>query len=439
MAKTRAFTVPPTAILTAFLDLIGFSIIFPLFPQMLEYYLGLEGSSSFLGRFVAGLSQMAGDSANAKFLVTVLFGGFLGSLYSVLQFMAAPFWGGLSDRIGRKTTILITLTGTTISYVGWFFAGQFWILVAARVLGGAMAGNLSTVSAVVADVTTPENRAKGMGMLGASIGLGFIVGPAFGGIASYVDLSQTWPSLVPMGVNPFSAAAGIALLISVVNLLMAFTRFPETRPPEARASGSTVHRTANPLKLFKGISAPGVQRVNLLSFFFLTAFAAMEFTLVFLTVERFSYTPRNNAAMFIFIGLVIALVQGGMVRRMAPKYGERKLALMGLLAVAPGFVVVGVGASTTMLYLGLFLMALGSALIAPSTSALVSMYAPSDQQGLALGVFRSMGSLSRALGPIVGGALYWRFGASTPYVASACFLLLPVLLAAQLPAPQKHA
>ncbi len=433
MAKGRKSTVPLTAILTAFLDLVGFSIIFPLFPQMLKYYLGLEGPQSFLGEFVSSLRAMAGDSANPDFLVTVLFGGFLGSLYSILQFIAAPFWGGLSDRIGRRPTILLTLAGTTLSYVGWFFAGQFWILVLARLIGGAMAGNLSTVSAVVADVTTAENRSKGMGMLGASIGLGFIVGPAFGGIASYIDLTQTWPGLKSLGINPFSAAAGIALVISTFNLLSAMARFPETRPPQARDTTS-VHRTANPLKLFKGISAPGVQNVNLISFFFLTAFAAMEFTLVFLTVERFSFTPRNNAGMFIFVGLVIAVVQGGLLRRLAPKHGERKLTTLGLLFVVPGFVTVAFGGSLGLFFFGLFLMAFGSALVTPCTSALVSRYAPDDQQGLALGVFRSMGSLSRALGPILGGALYWRFGASTPYVAAAVFLLLPMLLSTRLPA-----
>ena len=111
-----------------------------------------------------------------RFLVSALFGGLLGSVYSLSQFVFAPIWGGVSDRIGRRQTILLTLAGTTLSYVGWFFAGSLPLLIAARLLGGIMAGNLSTVSAVVADVTTPENRSKGMGLLGASIGMGFILG-----------------------------------------------------------------------------------------------------------------------------------------------------------------------------------------------------------------------------------------------------------------------
>lgn len=434
---TEEKKLPLVAILTAFIDLVGFSIIFPLFPQMLEHYLALEGPDSWLGQGVAVLSRMAGDGENAHFLVIVLFGGLLGSLYSILQFLFAPVWGGLSDRIGRRPTILITLAGTALGYVGWFFAGSFTILLLARLFGGAMAGNISTVTAVVADTTTPENRARGMGMIGASIGIGFIIGPALGGVASFVDISAVWPQGAALGVNPFSMAALVAFSLSAVNLFVALTRFPETLPAEQRGRVHTVQRTNNPIKLIRGVSVPGVQRVNGISFFFLTAFSAMEFTLVFLTVERFGYTPRDNAGMFVFVGLTIAFVQGGLIRRLAPRLGEKKLTVAGLAVVAPGFVLVAYAAGTGLFFTGLGLMAVGSALVIPSTSALVSKYAPEDQQGFALGIFRSMGSASRALGPLVGGALYWRFGAVTPYVVSAAFLALPLLLAVGLPSPKE--
>ena len=432
--KAKGGRVPLVAILTAFIDLVGFSIIFPLFPQMLDYYLAAEGAGSLLASIVETLQSFAGDGNNATFLVTVLFGGLLGSLYSVLQFAAAPFWGGLSDRIGRRPTILITLAGTALSYVGWFFAGSFGLLVVARLLGGAMAGNLSTVTAVVADVTDEKNRSKGMGMVGAAIGIGFIIGPAIGGASSFVDLTQTLPALVPYGLNPFSMAAALAFALSLTNLLLAISRFPETLSEETRGK-SVSKRTANPFRLLRGVDVPGVQRTNLVSFLFLTAFSAMEFTLVFLTVERMSYTPRNNAMMFVFVGLTIAAVQGGVLRRLAPKHGERKLIFMGLASVAPGFACVAFAHGAGLLYLGLFLMAFGSALVIPCTSALVSRYAPKEQQGLALGIFRSVGALSRALGPIVGGALYWRFGAMVPYIAAASFLMLPLGIAGRLPDP----
>lgn len=423
---------PAAAVVTAFLDLVGFSIIFPLFPQMLEHYFLLEGPGSSFGRGIELLRAAAGDGQSGQFLVTVLFGGLLGSLYSILQFAFAPVWGHLSDRMGRRPVILITLTGTALGYAGWIFAGSFAVLVVARLVGGAMAGNLSTVTAVVADTTTPENRSRGMGIIGAAIGVGFVIGPAIGGVSSLLDLTRHFPSLVRFGLNPFSMAAAVAFSLSALNLAMAIARFPETLPKERRGA-STLYRTANPLQIFRQVTVPGVQRVNLISFLFLTAFSAMEFTLVFLTVERFRYTPRNNAAMFVFIGFVIALVQGGVLRRLAPRLGERRLVAVGLVSVAPGFLLVGLSTSTALLFAGLGAMAFGSALIIPCTSALVSRYAPLDQQGLALGIHRSAGALSRALGPLVGGALYWRFGATTPYVASAAFLALPLILSMGLP------
>ena len=420
--------------LVAFLDLVGFSVIFPLFPQMLEHYVAAEGPGSAIARLHEALSAVAADQPNAKFLVVVLFGGVLGSVYSLLQFLFAPVWGSLSDRIGRRPTLLLTLAGTVLGYAGWLFAGHFWVLVVARLVGGMMAGNLSTVSAVVADVTTSANRSKGMGIVGAAIGLGFIVGPAIGGASTLLVLHDLSDSGA-LALNPFSGAAAIAMVLAVFNLGLAYFRFPETLPAERR--GHVSHgRTASVRKMFTGVAAPGVRRVSVVSFLFTTAFSAMEFTLTFVAVERFQYTPRDNALMFVFVGFVIALVQGGVLRRLAPRFGDRRLAVAGLALLIPGFVLVGFARSTGVLYAGLGAMAFGSALATPTLSALVSQYAPRDQQGLALGLFRSLSSLSRAIGPILGGLLYWRFGSESPYVVGALLVLLPLVLSLGLPAPE---
>lgn len=422
--------------LVAFLDLVGFSVIFPLFPQMLEHYVAVEGPDSAIARLLEALTRVAADQPNAKFLVVVLFGGVLGSVYSLLQFLFAPVWGSLSDRIGRRPTLLLTLAGTVLGYAGWLFAGHFWVLVAARLVGGMMAGNLSTVSAVVADVTTSADRSKGMGIVGAAIGLGFIVGPAIGGASTLLILHDATDAGA-LALNPFSGAAAIAMLLAVFNLGLAYLRFPETLPPERRGQVSHGHsRTANLRKMFTGVSSPGVRRVSIVGFLFTTAFAAMEFTLTFVAVERFSYTPRDNAIMFVFVGFVFVMVQGGVLRRLAPRFGDRRLAMMGLAMVIPGFLLVGFARSPGMLYTGLAAMSFGSALATPTLSALVSQYAPRDQQGLALGLFRSLSSLSRAIGPLLGGLLYWRFGGESPYVVGAILVLLPLLLALGLPAPE---
>lgn len=418
------------AFLVAFLDIVGFSIVFPLFAHMLDHYVGLEGPDSAIGRLVARLGELV-EGENQEFAVNALFGGVLGSLYSLLQFLFAPVWGGLSDRIGRRPTMLVTLVGTALSYVLWTFAGTFGLLVVARLVGGLMAGNISTVTAIVSDVTTAENRSKGMGLVGAAIGLGFVFGPAIGGLAfRFVDVAAWWPGGVEYGLNPFSGAALCALVLSCLNLVLFGARFPETR-----SGGSTIARSANPIKLFRSVQAPGVPRTNLVYFCFLVAFSAIEFTLVFLTLERFGYEPLQNAAMFVFVGLLIALVQGGAIRRLAPRYGDRRLALVGIVLVVPGFVLVGLAPSPAVLYAGLAAMAIGSALAMPTLSSLVSRYAPQESQGLALGLFRSLGALSRAVGPIVGGALYWQLGSRSAYLGAAAFLLLPILAVRGLPAP----
>ncbi|NQU49603.1 MAG: MFS transporter [Planctomycetes bacterium] len=413
--------------LTVFLDIVGFSIIFPLFPEMLDHYFTLEGSDSALGRLVAWLSNFTGGDDNA---VETLFGGLLGSLYGLLQFFFAPIWGGLSDRIGRRPTLLFTLAGTVLSYLLWGLAGSFWVLIAARLLGGAMAGNLSTASAAVADTTAAKDRAKGMGMVGMAIGLGFILGPALG--AMFVNIELPTGEGV-FSINPFSGAAMASMVLAIINLLLVVKRFPETLPPEKR--GDPKKRSRNPFAGLRELDIEGLPRTNLLYFLYLTAFGAIEFTLTFLASERLDYGHGDLAWMFVFVGLIIAFVQGGLVRRMAPKHGERKLARLGLILTMPGFAIIGAAHSGGVLYAGLAFMAVGSAFVMPCLSALVSRYAPAERQGLALGTFRSMGSLSRAVGPVIGALIYWRYGSSSPYWIGAAFLLIPIGMAMTLPAP----
>lgn len=167
--------------LTLFLDLVGFSIIFPLFPAMLDYYLPSgDGGHSLLGQLIAPLANWAERSgaADPRFMTAVLFGGILGSLYSILQFICAPLWGAYSDRVGRRKVLLITISGLALSYILWFFAASFWVLVLARVLGGAMGGNLSVATAAVADTTTRAKRSSGLAIIGIAFGLGFKIGRA---------------------------------------------------------------------------------------------------------------------------------------------------------------------------------------------------------------------------------------------------------------------
>ena len=417
--------------LTVFLDIAGFSIIFPLFPKMLEHYLALEGPDSGIGGLAAWLQRFASDDQKA---VVTLFGGVLGSIYALLQFLFAPVWGGLSDRIGRRPTLLLTLAGTVLGYVLWFFAGGFALLVLARILGGIMAGNVSTAAAVAADVTTGRERAKGMGIVGMALGLGFIFGPAIGGASHAAALSiyEAWPAGRALGINPFSTSALVAALLAVINLWWVAAKFPETLPPERRGSGE-VTRSLNPFRRLRGLAFPGVVRTHLIYFVQLTAFGAMEFTLSFLAADRFGFGVASIAWMFVYVGLWIAVVQGGLIRRLVPKLGERTVARIGLGMLVPGFLAVGFARSVLELYVGLTLLAAGSALVMPSLSALASRYTPPDRQGLVQGTLRSMGSLSRAIGPVLGGLVYWRLGSESPYWMGAILMVVPIAMSLRLP------
>ena len=395
--------------LTVFIDVVGFSIIFPLFPEMLDYYLELDGKDSLIGSLVAWLEGFAGGDKNA---VATLFGGVLGSLYGVLQFVFAPIWGAYSDRHGRRPTLVFTL-------------------------GGIMAGNISTASAVAADITSGKNRASGMILIGVALGLGFILGPAIGGFAYGWQLVEPGGAVAGLALHPFSGPAIIALAIAGVNWLLVIFVLSESLPPEKREQ-HPAKRGFNPFAKLKHINLPGVARTNLMYFAYWCAFSSVEFTITFFATETLGFKPMDIAWMFVFIGLSLIFFQGGVARQLIKRVGERRTALVGVCCTLPGFLIIGNATTTEVLYGGLLLMTAGSGMTMPSLNSLVSRYTPADRQGLSLGVFRSLGSLSRAIGPIMGGLLYWKFDSSMPYWVGAAFLVVPFFMALNLPPVPDH-
>lgn len=435
----RARRVLGITFLTLFIDLAGFSIIFPLFPSMLEHYRAVEGDAGLFGWFLGlldAISAWAGPEDRAWGSL-VLFGGILGSLYSLLQFLCAPLFGAVSDRIGRRPVLLFSLAGILVSYVLWMFSGSFALLVVSRVIGGIMSANISTASAIVADVTTPQTRSRGMAVIGMAFGLGFICGPALGGGASLLDLTRYFPALVPYGLNPYSMPAAIAAVLTLFNLAWVWLRLPETLRERVSTAATATVRTINPLALFRTQQYPGVTRTNVTYFLFLLAFSGMEFSLTFLAADRLQYSPAKNSVLFLFIGLILAGLQGTYVRRHAQRVGNRRMVLQGLVCIIPGLVLIGCAAlarSSMLLFAGLFFLAAGAAQAMPCLTGLVSVYAPEDAQGRILGVFRSLGALARAGGPLVACVLYWRLGPGTSYFVGAAFMLVPLLIARRLPA-----
>ena len=416
--------------LTVFMDFLGFSILFPIYPKLLEYYFEKEPSGSLLHGMLEVARSIVG--ADNKVAVAALFGGVLGALFSALQFVCAPLWGKLSDRIGRRPVLLVTLSGTALAYGLWVFAGAFWVVVLSRILAGVMAGNISVAQAAAADATSGRDRSKAMALIGIGIGSGILFGPVIGAFASLTDLSKLVPPAFAFALNPFSLAAIVAFAFASLNAFVAFRYFTETLTPEHR---SKISPRGSVFQLGR-LESADIRRAVIVNLLFFTAFAGMESTLTFVALDLFNYTPKMNAIMFTFIGVSMLLVQGGIVRRMGPRIGEKRMAVAGLLAGFAGFCAIAFTHSEGVFYLGLFLFAVAAGLSQPSLSALVSLYSDDSSQGFHAGVFRSGGALARAVGPLAAAVIYFKTGGhSGVYVAGAFLSLLPFGLALKMRQP----
>jgi len=426
--KDRKKSVFGIVFLTIFLDMVGFSVIFPLFPAMLDHYLFLEESmgGGVLSRFVLWVGEFGHNilPENPQFrLETVIFGGILGSLYAVLQFFFAPIWGGLSERFGRRPILMLTLLGTTLGYFLWIMAGDLWILLLSRVIGGMAGGNISVATAAIADVTSREDRSKGMAFVGIAFGLGFVLGPALGGLASQWDWSGS--ELVTFGMHPFSAAATLSFSLALINFLWLLFCFSETLAEDKK---NTSNLWLPAVCKMGEVSNPDARRTCLSYLFYMVSFSGMEFTLTFLAVERFSFSPRELGEMFLLIGGTLILVQGVVVRRFVSRMGERNMAHLGMIIGIIAFSVIALADSGSLFYPGLFLMSSGVALISPTLTALTSLNSADSEQGLNLGIFRSCGSIARSVGPLCAGLIYFAYGSSLAYIVGAVWLVLPVLV-----------
>ena len=424
--------------LTIFMDMVGFSVIFPLFPSMLDDYLMREAvlGGGLVTAFVDLVKDYGYDGIKAEGfrLETVIFGGALGSLYAILQFVFAPIWGRFSDRVGRRPVLLLTLGGTCLGYALWIFAGSFWILVLSRTIGGIASGNLSVATAAIADVTSRKDRSKGMAVVGIAFGLGFVLGPALGGFASSWDWSGDSSS--SLALTPFSLAALISFCLALVNWAWLAMRFRETLPAEKRGRGNEQPRPA--IFQIKKVANSAVRKTCLSYLCYMVSFSGMEFTLTFLAVERYAYEPKDITSMFLLIGFTLIFAQGFIVRRFVGKIGEKNMALQGILLGFVAFLLLALPSSETRFFFALFLMSCGVAFISPTLTALTSLHSSEQDQGFNLGIFRSSGSIARACGPILAGLAYYLSGSTFAYTAGAFLLLIPFLILLGVPKPAKE-
>ena len=336
-----------------------------------------------------------------KYHPSALAFGLLMSSYSAMQFIAGPLLGRLSDRYGRRPVIIFSLLGTVVGYLLFAFARSLPMLFAARLLPGATGGNIGTAQAVIADSTAPSERTRGMAMVGIAFGLGFIFGPAIGGFS--VHLGESAPGL-------FAAA------LSAIACLWAFLRLPETRPVDMVAPSAPLFSAGS---LFKALRRPEIGALMLLSFVTTTAFANFESTFAQFLSLRLGTGPSTVAWFFVFVGVCSVVVQGGLVRRLVPRFGEARLVMAGCVLLITGFLALRFGTNVPRLLAAIAVIALGIGITTPTLSSLVSRRTAATEQGEILGAYQSMASLGRVFGPFAGENLYLRVGADAPHWAAA--------------------
>jgi DHA1 family tetracycline resistance protein-like MFS transporter len=327
--------------------------------------------------------------------------GLLMSSYSAMQFLFAPLLGRLSDRFGRRPVLLFSLAGTVLGYLLFAFARSLPLLFASRLLDGATGGNIGTAQAVIADTTSPEERARGMGLVGMAFALGFIFGPAIAGFT--VGLGKSAPGL--------AAAA-----LSFAAFVWAYLKLPETRP-----SGGAIERVSvfSFSALARAFRRPEIGALMLLSLVTTTAFATFESTFAQFVSVRLGAGPSTVAWFFVFVGVCSAVVQGVLVRRLVARFGEARLVVAGAALLIAGYLGLGAAASVPVVLFTTALIALGLGVTTPTLSSLVSRRSLAVEQGEILGAYQSMGSLGRVFGPFGAENLYLRLGPDWPHWAAA--------------------
>jgi multidrug resistance protein len=376
--------------LTLFIDMVGFGIVIPVLP--------LYAEGSRIGATPGQLAWVVG-------------------IYSLLQLVCSPLFGKWSDRVGRKPVLVVSILGTAVGFIILGSATTVWMLMLGRIIDGASGGNISTAMACIADVTTKENRSRNMGLVGAAFGLGFVIGPALGGVLSqHISLAA-----------PFYFAAALALL----NALLVFLRLPETLTAESRARA---RERATIGEVFSAGRGPMITAILASQLTAITGFSIMTALFALYCEKRFHYNAAQVGYLLAFVGILGALIQGGLLRRLLRRPIEKQLAVTGaaLLAVSLGSLPFIPGGALGWLLVACAGISFGNSFITPTLNGLASRSADAHCQGRLLGLMQSAGSLGRFLGPMIGFALVTHDTAAnyarTSFFASGTILLLTMLL-----------
>jgi multidrug resistance protein len=377
----------PLAVVFAivFLDLLGVGILTPVFPFLIR-----------------------------QFRTDAMTVGLMALAFSAAQFLGSPVLGALGDRHGRRPVLIVSLFGTALGYFLFGWAGALWLMFVSRVIDGITGGNISTAQAYIADISKPEDRAKNFGLIGAAFGLGFIVGPALGGL------------LAKFGLAAPAFAAGA---LSLVTMAATWLFLPESLPPERRTKGPFHWREIDPLRqIVRALARPELVWTLLAIFAANFAMAGLQSNFAVFAFDRFAVGPGQIGLIFASIGATGAVTQGLLIRRLATRIAPVSLAIAGLAVAALGFFGISLARGTWWLYPSCMAIALGMGLSGPSLSGLLSSNVAAAEQGSVLGVSMSLASLARVIGPVAAGGLYDQVRPESPYVAGALSMLAGVWL-----------
>jgi MFS transporter, DHA1 family, tetracycline resistance protein len=373
--------------LTVFLNLMSFGLIIPLMP----FYAQSFGANSLII-------------------------GSLTAVFSTSQLIFTPILGAFSDRLGRRPLILAGFLTNVLGFIILGLGGSLWVLFLGRAVNGLGSSSIGVAQAYIADVTTPENRAKGMGLIGAAFGLGFVLGPAFGGTLGSISLSL-----------PFFFSAVIALLGFVLGWIF----LDESLSPELRRSASK--RLQTPFTVLQSIGRallrPNLRLPILIFFLFNLAFTGFEVSLPLFTQHRFGYESRENGYLFAYMGVLVVIMQGGVVGLVVKRLGERRTLQMGLVLLAITLSLLPLSYWLLVLLGIMSVLAVGQGVTTPTSTAIISVAGDATEQGEVLGLSQGVSSLGRIIGPLLGGFVFglnenWPFLVSAMIMAFTLFLAL---------------
>ena len=379
-------------VLIVLIDLLGFSLVMPLLGPFAKQY------------------QFAGWQL-----------GLLFAAFPICQLFAGPILGRLSDRYGRRPLLVFSQAGTALSFLILGLSRDFRVMLFGRMLDGASGGNILVAQAYVADVTPPEHRARSMGLIGMAFGVGFVLGPLLGGLLVDLPVAPDWRlRLPPLVASAFSTLAWIVVV----------WKLPESIP--AGSAPRQVARVLSRRGIVDTIRLPGVAQLVSVAFLTVLAWALMEGTFAIFLQDRMNWSPGAAAFAFAGSGLVSALVQGGAIRPLVPRFGEVRLILAGVVLAGLGFVLIAVlsGASVWPLVAAVVLFSVGSGLVSPSISGLLSRITPMSEQGAVFGALTSTQTLARIISYMTGNILLARVSPSAPYWFGASIYLAALLAAA---------